>query len=159
MEEKLERYFNILRQFSHLLLSRVMDNGSGTKVDMKLSQLKALAAFKGERPFTMNELAANSMVKLPNMTTIVDDLIQEGLAERKRDEADRRKVLVHLTAKGKELRDKFMANRRELAMSIFSGLSEEKKNQLLHSLETVCNIFEETINKNRLHSGKKDNLL
>lgn len=144
MEEQLTRYFNSLRQFSHILVNKVMTNG-GMQYDMKLSQMKALAAFREDRAFTMKELAANGMVKLPNMTNMVDNLIQEKLAERQRDAQDRRKVLVRLTAQGRELRNRFMASRRDLAMSIFANLSEEKKTELLNSLEKVCTILGETI--------------
>jgi len=147
MEDELNKYFRTLRQFSHIFLNRVMDNGNGMKCDMKLSQLKALAAFKDDCPFTMKELAANGMVKLPNMTTMVDSLIREGLAERKRDGRDRRKVMVRLTPEGTSLRAEFMASRRQTARSIFAKLNDEKKDELLESLNRVCAILEETMEK------------
>ena len=144
MEDRINNYFTTLRRFSHVLLNKLADNG-GMDCDLKLSQLKAIAAFQGDQAFSMNELAKNGMIKLPNMTTIVDSFIKDGLAERERDESDRRRVLVRLTPKGKKVRTEFLANRRKTAMLIFSGLSDEKKNELLESLEKVCRILEETI--------------
>jgi DNA-binding MarR family transcriptional regulator len=147
MEERLNNYFTTLRRFSHIILSKLAGDDSGMNWDLKLSQLKAIAAFKDDRAFSMNDLAKNGMFKLPNMTTMVDSLIKDGIAERERDATDRRRVLVCLTPKGKKIRTKFLANRRKTAMAIFSGLSDEKKNELLDSLEKVCKILEETIEK------------
>ena len=145
MEDKLDYYFTALRRFSHIVLNKLASDDSGMNYDLKLSQLKSIAAFKDDRAFSMNELAKNGMIKLPNMTIIVDSLIKDGIAERERDESDRRRVLVRLTPKGKKIRTQFLANRRKTAVSIFSGLSEEKRNELLESLEKVCKIMEETI--------------
>lgn len=148
MEDKLNQYFITLRKFSNLLLNKLIDNGSKLNYELRLSQMKALSAFRSDRPFLMKELADSCGAKLPNMTTMVDNLIEEGFAERERDELDRRKVWVNLTSKGKKVRAHFLKNRRKLAQSIFSKLSEEDKNELLSSLENVCKIFEKTISKN-----------
>jgi len=145
MEYKLDCYFSTLRRLSQILISKVMDSAGETGQELKLSQTKALAAFRENRTFTMQELAANSMVKLPNMTTAVDSLIREGFAERAKDENDRRRVLVSLTPKGKQMRDQFLSNRRALAMAIFARLSEEQKIELLASLEKVCSLLEDVI--------------
>ncbi len=99
----------------------------------------------------MKELAQNCGVKLSNMTIMIDKLIEEGFAERKRDESDRRKVLVTLTPKGKEPRSKFLESRRKTATSIFSNLSEEDKNDLMGSLDRVCTILEKAISSDESH--------
>jgi len=149
VEDKLDNYFSTLRRLSQILVSRVMDSAGESGQDLKLSQTKALAAFREDRAFTMQELAQNSMVKLPNMTTAVDSLIKEGFAERAKDATDRRRVLVSLTPRGRQLRDQFLRNRRSLAMSIFARLSEEQKIDLLVSLEKVCSLLEEAIDGER----------
>jgi DNA-binding MarR family transcriptional regulator len=151
MEDRINNYFTTLRRFSHILLNKLASDDSETSCDLKLSQLKAIAAFKDDRAFSMNELAKSGMIKLPNMTTMVDSLINDGIAERERDESDRRRVLVRLTPKGREIRTKFLANRRKTATAIFSSLSEKKKNELLDSLEKVCTILEETIMPDESH--------
>jgi DNA-binding MarR family transcriptional regulator len=85
------------------------------------------------------------------MTTMVDKLIDEGFAERKRDGADRRKVVVSLTPKGKKIRAQFLANRRKAAHSIFSKLTEKDRKELLTSLDKVCTILEKSITSDRTH--------
>lgn len=151
MEEKLNQYFITLRKVSHILLNKFIRNGGNTNCELKLSQMRALSAFKDNRPLLMKELAHNSGVKLSNMTTMIDDLIKEGFAKREKDESDRRKVLVHLTPKGKRIRAKFLANRRETAHSIFSKLSETDKNELLTSFDKVCKILEKSLAPDEYH--------
>jgi DNA-binding MarR family transcriptional regulator len=146
VEAKITNYFNTLKKFSQILLNRLMESPSVNKSDLRLSQMKAITAFTEDCSYTMKELASNGMIKLPNMTTMVDSLIKEGFAERKKDEQDRRKVFVQLTPKGKKIRKDFLKGRRMTAMSIFSDLSVEDKNDLLNCLDRVCNILEKSIN-------------
>lgn len=145
MDEKLSNYFNSLRKFSNLFLNELMDNGNAAHCELKLSQMKALSAFKDDRPLLMKELAGNCGAKISNMTTMVDKLIEDGYAERKRDGQDRRKVFVRLTPQGKEIRTQFLQNRRKAARSIFSRLGEKDRKELLISLDKVCTILERSI--------------
>ena len=80
MEAKITNYFNILKKFSQVLLNRLIESPSVNKADLRLSQMKAISAFSEDCAYTMKELAANGMIKLPNMSTMVDSLIQEGFA-------------------------------------------------------------------------------
>jgi DNA-binding MarR family transcriptional regulator len=151
MEDRLNQYFNSLRNFSNLFIHKLITNGSEADCELKLSQMKALSSFKSDQPFQMKELAKNCGVKLSNMTIMIDDLIKEGFAERKRDESDRRKVLVTLTSKGKKLRAKFLESRRKTATSIFSKLNEKDKSDLLGSLDRVCRILEKAISSDEVN--------
>ena len=151
MDEKLSNYFNSLRKFSNVFLNELMDNGNATNCELKLSQMKAFSAFKDDRPFLMKELASNCGAKISNMTTMVDKLIAEGFAARKRDGADRRKVFVSLTPKGKKIRAQFLENRRKAAHAIFSKLGQKDKEELLHALDKVCTILEKSITSDRDH--------
>jgi DNA-binding MarR family transcriptional regulator len=89
----------------------------------------------------MKELAENVDVKLSNMTMMVDSLIKDGIAQRDRDEADRRKVMVRLTPLGEKIRAQFRSHRRKVAKSIFSHLTEDDKQALLASLDNACKIL------------------
>jgi DNA-binding MarR family transcriptional regulator len=54
-----------------------------------------------QRPLSMSALAQRIDTSLPTTTGIVDRLERAGLAERLRDEQDRRVVLVDLTEQGR----------------------------------------------------------
>jgi DNA-binding MarR family transcriptional regulator len=147
MEDKLNNYFTILRNFSRLFMQNVADDVKNIKSDLRLSQMRAIAAFNDKNCFSMKELANNIGVNLPTMTMMIDSLIKDGMAERDRDESDRRKVIVRLTAQGKKTKAAFLAQRRKTAQSIFSGLKEHEKQELLHCLEGACKILEQSVQK------------
>ena len=99
--------------------------------------------------FSMKELANNIGVKLTNMTMMVDNLVKDGMVERGRDEKDRRKVMVHLTPKGKKIRNKFLAQRRKGAQFIFANLNDRDKKDLLNCLDKACSILEKSFEKHQ----------
>ena len=141
MEEELNQYMRILRNFGRIYTQKIANGTTNIQSDLRVSQIKALFAFKEASCFSKKELAENVGVKLSNMTMMIDSLIKEGIAERDRDETDRRKVMVRLTAKGEKIRAAFLAHRRKVAKSIFSHLTENDKQQLLGSLDMVCKIL------------------
>lgn len=141
MEEQLNKYMRILRNFGRLYTEKIANGSTNIKSDLRISQIKALFAFKDASCLSMKELAKNVDVKLSNMTMMVDSLIKDGIAERDRNEKDRRKVMVRLTPLGEKIRAQFRAHRRKVAKSIFSRLTEEDKKELLTSLDTACKIL------------------
>ncbi|MBN2109095.1 MAG: MarR family transcriptional regulator [Deltaproteobacteria bacterium] len=141
MEEKLFKYLTFLRDFSRVYTQQIMEGNIPLNSDLKLSQLKALYAFRDTDCITMKEFALNLGVKFPNMTMIVDGLEQEGIVQRERGREDRRKVFVSLSDKGKEIRDSFLAQRGRIAEDIFANITEQERDLLLESLENVCRIF------------------
>ena len=53
-------------------------------------------------PMTLGDLARKHLRSPNNLTVIVDNLERDGLARRERDAADRRRIIVHLTDRGRE---------------------------------------------------------
>ena len=144
MEDKLNNYFTTLRNFSRLFMQSVVDEGKSTKSDLRISQIRAISAFRDTNSLSMKELANNIGVNLPTMTMMIDRLIQDGMAERDRDESDRRKVIVRLTAQGEKLKAKFLSQRRKTAQVLFAGLDNQDKQELLKCLEEACRILEKS---------------
>jgi DNA-binding MarR family transcriptional regulator len=141
MEEELNQYMRTLRNFGRIYTQKIANGTTNIRSDLRVSQIKALFAFKEASCLSMKELAENVGVKLSNMTMMIDSLIKEGIAERDRDETDRRKVMVRLTVKGEKIRAAFLSHRRKVAKSIFSHLTDNDKQQLLGSLDMVCKIL------------------
>ena len=142
MEKQLIEYLSILRDFGSIYREKIINGNPKLKTDLKLSQIKALYAFRDNDCLSMKELAANIGVKMPNMTMMVDSLTKEGIAERDRDKEDRRKVFVRLTKKGKRVRSNFLEYRHRIAQTVFAKLKKEDKKELLNSLSSVCRILE-----------------
>lgn len=84
-----------------------------------LSQ-KYLAYLLGIRPQTLSEALAK--------------LEEQGYVERRKDENDRRVMLVYLTDDGRERAEEIDARREQRAEDIFSVLTDEEKEQLARIL-------------------------
>jgi len=117
-------------------------NGKGIDPDFTISEIKALAAFRGGRDFTMGELSKNAQVAMPSMTEMIDKLVRHGMAKRSRDENDRRVVKVSLTEKGKRLRKAFMQKRFNDLKATFGTLSPAELDELISSLRKARLILE-----------------
>ena len=117
-------------------------NGKGSESDFTLSEIKALAAFRGDKDYTMGDLSKNAQVTMPSMTEMIDKLEKHGMAERYRDTNDRRVVKVRLTSKGRKLRKEFMQKRLEDMKELFGKLSKQELDELITSLRRARHILE-----------------
>jgi len=63
------------------------------------------------------------------------------LVKRRRDERDRRVVLVELTDKGKKLTEKLLTLRKERLKEIVKELPEEKVKEIYESIKRVKEIL------------------
>jgi len=117
-------------------------NGRKSGFDFTLSEIKALAAFRGDRDYTMGELSKNAQVAMPSMTEMIDKLEKQEIAERYRDVNDRRVVKVRLTSKGRKLRKEFMLRRLQDMKEIFGKLSKQELDDLIASLRRARCILE-----------------
>jgi DNA-binding MarR family transcriptional regulator len=77
--------------------------------------LLALKGFPEEKKATISALAERLQIAHHSTVELVDRLAERGFVQRKRDEADQRRVLVTLTPQGEEvLRKLSLAHRAEL---------------------------------------------
>jgi DNA-binding MarR family transcriptional regulator len=65
-----------------------------------LDQWRVLAFLADGAGHPMTEIAAHAMVPAPTLTKLVDRLVDRALVYRRADDADRRRVLVFLSAHG-----------------------------------------------------------
>ncbi|MET9911451.1 MarR family transcriptional regulator [Streptomyces sp. NPDC006476] len=54
----------------------------------------------------MTEIADRVLMPAPSLTKLVDAMVADNLVHRRSDPADRRRVLLHLTARGRILHDR-----------------------------------------------------
>lgn len=86
----------------------------------KLSALSVLA-FAG--PQSLTALARAEQVRAPTMSKLVADLEAEGLAVKRADKADKRGVIIDVTAKGRALMEAGRSRRLALLRQRFAGFS------------------------------------
>jgi DNA-binding MarR family transcriptional regulator len=126
----------VVREFMDEFYDKTVFQDEGDlSSDLTASRIKSLFAFRDEnKAYPVGELRKNARVKRSTITDMVDRLEGDGIAERLRDESDRRVVKVRLTDKGKKIRREFYQKRRKEMETIFSRLTEQEKKKLLSHL-------------------------
>ncbi len=80
------------------------------------------------------QLAQLGLITSGGITQRIDRLEEEGLVKRVRDDGDRRKVYVQLTAKGRQTIDKILAVHFDEQEEMLQGLSRSDRTQLAELL-------------------------
>jgi len=120
----------------------IFKNGKEMDRNLSPSFIKSLFAFTDEnKTYPIGELGQNAQVKRSTMTDMVDRMEREGLAERVRDNGDRRVVKVQLTKKGKKIRQQFYKKRRSEFQMLFSQLQQSQVQQFISHLEEASKIL------------------
>ena len=120
----------------------VFKSGRSKDADISPSFIKSIFAFADENTaYPIGALGENAKVKRSTMTDMVDRMERDGLAERVRDDDDRRVVKVRLTQKGKRVRKEFHRKRRAEFQTVFSQLSAEEIRDFVAHLEAAYNIL------------------
>jgi DNA-binding MarR family transcriptional regulator len=154
MDEKILVYLALLRDFGRIYTQKILSGNTGQKNDIKLSQIKAMYAFRDADSRSAQEFADLVGTKLCTATFMADSLEREGIVTRKRDPADRRKVMVTLTPQGKRLRKDFLAHRHRIARKIFAHTSSADQLRLQKALATVCEILQQAFVEEKQGSGR-----
>jgi DNA-binding MarR family transcriptional regulator len=74
--------------------------------NISLEQWRVLLVLADEAGQAMREIAQRAGLSAPTATRMVDRLVTDGLAYRRSDPLDRRRVLVHISDQGKEILDR-----------------------------------------------------
>ena len=115
---------------------------SSTASDLTPTLIKSLYAFQdANKSYPIGELGRNARVKSSTITDMVDRLERDGIAERYKDNGDRRIIKVRLTAKGKKMRSEFTRKSRQGFETLFAKLHDTEKKSLLHHLESAYQIL------------------
>ena len=83
-------------------LSEALQTRIWHAAQLTLAQARVLRRL-AKQPRSLSELGADLVLAPPSITRLVDRLEERGLIERRRDDEDRRKVFVTLTADGRRL--------------------------------------------------------
>jgi DNA-binding MarR family transcriptional regulator len=96
------------------------------------TQLHVLFMLMSDGPSTMSNLAESLNVSLPNVTGLIDRMVEHGLVERGRDSDDRRVVTVSTTAAGRATVEEIDLVRRRALAELLTRLEPMQQEQALH---------------------------
>ena len=113
------------------------------KKNLNHSHFQILAVLKKEGQQPISEVAKKLFISTPNMTKLLNKLIDEGMIERIPGEKDRRIININLTEKGSTyLKSRFLEIQSSLKDKI-SSLPDEKLDKLNDSLITIKEVLNE----------------
>ena len=107
---------------------------------LELFEYDALSALRRQgAPFALaaTELARETDLSTGAMTNRIDRLEERGFVERRPDEADRRSVIVRLTAAGKRAIDEAIQGRLDAADACLQSLGKGERKELARLLRAV----------------------
>ena len=111
------------------------------EVDLELFEYDVLSALRRQgKPFALPATALARATGLSSgaMTNRVDKLEDRGLVSRRRDEQDRRGVVVSLTARGRRKIDAAIQLRLDVADESLAEMSAAERKRLAELLRKVC---------------------
>lgn len=91
---------------------------------------------------TMSDIANHACISKPNLTPIIDKLIQEGLVQRLDNPKDRRTVLISITDRANHLFEEHKTFIKQRLASRIKPLSPEDLTQLHQSIELVLPLLD-----------------
>lgn len=130
----------LVEVFNHILSiesSKLKERG----IKISMNEMHVLEAIKKTKDPAMSNIARRLRVTVGTLTTSVNRLVEKGYATRKREEEDKRKVIISLTdkaIKSLKIHDDF---HEEMLDALFSDMNIEEDEVLLQSLENLSLYF------------------
>ena len=88
---------------------------------------------------TMGEMAQLIDRDKSTVTALVDKLVVLGYVRKERDARDSRVTKIRLTSEGRALEANFALISKELLKQVYSGFTEEEKQNIIHLLGLINN--------------------
>jgi DNA-binding MarR family transcriptional regulator len=117
------------RVFSQLIKERGLDIGPG--------QGRILFALLQQDGVPINELIKKTLLRKSTLSELLDNLENAGLVKRVQSEEDRRKVLIELTKKTKQMLNVYIEVSVEMTKIFYKGFQHEEIDQFESFLQRV----------------------
>lgn len=109
---------------------------------LTMAQLRALMTLSDSEHLTVGQLAERLNIGMPAASSIVDRLVEEGLADRHQDPGDRRRIVVHPTEQGSARIDRMRQGPREVLEALIHRLTPAEMDQVLVGLRALARAAE-----------------
>ena len=110
------------------------------RLDLSIPQAKALFLLEREGPQRMGTIAGALGIAMSATTTVVDRLVDRGLATRLSEPKDRRVVICELTQEGRQAADGFWTIGDERLRSLADRLQTEQLIGLVQVFEQLSDV-------------------
>lgn len=106
--------------------------------DLTTAEWDAVRFLGGEGECKMRDLATGCGAALSTMTGIIDRLLKKGMVLRRHGQADRRVVLIKLSARGKRTYEERLDADMHLILSMLQDLKPEEQHSLVTLLQKAA---------------------
>ncbi len=137
LDELLSGTFNSVLRTEEKSLQNKLTEG------LTITEIHTIVAVGLHEVNPMNVVAARLGVTLATLTTAVNKLVDKGFISRTRSEDDRRKVLVSLTKRGKQVYRAHGLFHKKMIDEALAALTEEEERVFVHALAKVKTFFDE----------------
>jgi DNA-binding MarR family transcriptional regulator len=96
-----------------------------------VAQVRVLVVLSSRRSVSLGELAAAANLHVTRASRLCDRMVADGLIDRADDPANRRQLILTLTAKGQRVVDDVMAHRRAAITPILARLPPQRRAELV----------------------------
>jgi len=124
-------------------------------LNLTVPQLRSLFFISSSGSSSPGRLAASLGVTPPNVTGIVDRLVEQGLVARRESEHDRRVLLLQTTDKGEAILSDLRESRTNTMTEVLSKLDELELQALVQGLRSLVKAAEAR-KKELAETGSKD---
>jgi DNA-binding MarR family transcriptional regulator len=115
------------------------------EIDVTMPQAKVLYLLSVTGELRMSDLVAQLGVSLSTVSGLVDRIVDHGLAMRRPDSADRRHVVVSLTAAGREFVDRFRELNAAQVRALLALLTDEDLGQVASAMDALSDAAAELL--------------
>jgi len=144
--ELIQRVMEMHRESNNLLQGFPSDQW--IDLNLTIAQLKSLFFIAEKGTTNFKKLADALNVTPPNITGIIDRLVEQNLVSRKENPEDRRIMLLQMTQKGQELMNTLHEYKTAQITQILDSLSQEELNDLFTGLTALVRATQEWNQKN-----------
>ncbi len=102
----------------------------------------AVTGILSEGDKTVSELGRILLITKPQMTRIIDQLVEKNIVQRNPDPSDRRVIVLSLTAEGRHFSNELMRKIMENTKKKLSFLTQKELEDMAEALETLRKIGE-----------------
>ena len=130
----MSRVINTLRRENHKLI---------LKHNLTLGQFAVMEALYSKGRLSTGEVMEKILSTSGNIPVIVKNLEKDGFITRKQDESDKRRFILDLTDKGKDLMDEIVPENLKFMDELISLWDDEDKKELIILMNKFRRKYEE----------------
>jgi DNA-binding MarR family transcriptional regulator len=134
-----------LRELIRVLVRNlgILEKSEATCCGTTVAQCHAIVEIGRAKEMSLNELAELLTLDKSTMSRTTNNLVESGLVVRELHAEDRRYVTIKLTEEGNKVLQSIEGSMEQYYKSIFSSIPEDKREQVLESLQLIIDAAKE----------------